>query len=108
MPALQVRDFPQTLYEQLRDFAQANHRSIAQQTIAAVDQMIHGTEYHPNTETPSKSARKKKLEGILLRASQRAAKRKEQLPSPVEMLHEAREERERAYAYDDFAREYLS
>ena len=37
MPALQVRDFPQDLYEELRDYAARNHRSIAQQTIACVE-----------------------------------------------------------------------
>ena len=37
MPALQVRDFPEELYEELRAYAEANHRSIAQQTIACVE-----------------------------------------------------------------------
>ncbi|MCL2826441.1 MAG: argininosuccinate lyase [Eggerthellaceae bacterium] len=36
MPALQVRNFPEDLYEQLRVCAQQEHRSIAQQTIVAV------------------------------------------------------------------------
>jgi hypothetical protein len=40
MPALQVRDFPQELYDELRDFAARNHRSIAQQTIACVENDI--------------------------------------------------------------------
>lgn len=37
MPALQVRDFPDDLYEELREYAASNHRSIAQQTIACVE-----------------------------------------------------------------------
>ena len=37
MPALQVRDFPDELYEDLRVYAAQNHRSIAQQTIACVE-----------------------------------------------------------------------
>lgn len=37
MPALQVRDFPEDLYEQLKEYAALNHRSIAQQTIACVE-----------------------------------------------------------------------
>lgn len=37
MPALQVRDFPEELYEELRAYAEENHRSIAQQTIACVE-----------------------------------------------------------------------
>ena len=40
MPALQVRDFPDDLYEQLKEYAASQHRSIAQQTIVAVEQML--------------------------------------------------------------------
>lgn len=40
MPALQVRDFPQELYDELREYAAQNHRSIAQQTIACVESEI--------------------------------------------------------------------
>lgn len=38
MPALQVRDFPDDLYTQLKTSAQRNHRSMAQQVIAYVEQ----------------------------------------------------------------------
>ncbi len=40
MPALQVRDFPDDLYEELKVYAASQHRSIAQQTIVAVEQML--------------------------------------------------------------------
>lgn len=40
MPALQVRDFPDDLYEQLKTYAASQHRSMAQQTIVAVEQML--------------------------------------------------------------------
>ncbi|MEG0790172.1 MAG: argininosuccinate lyase [Gordonibacter sp.] len=40
MPALQVRDFPDDLYEQLKSYAASQHRSIAQQTIVAVEEML--------------------------------------------------------------------
>ena len=40
MPALQVREFPDDLYEELRAYAARNHRSIAQQTIACVENEI--------------------------------------------------------------------
>ena len=36
MPALQVRDFPDDLYEQLKAYAASQHRSIAQQTIGDI------------------------------------------------------------------------
>lgn len=44
MPALQVRDFPATLYDQLKECAARNHRSIAQQTIIAVEEMLAAAE----------------------------------------------------------------
>ena len=40
MPALQVRDFPEDLYEKLKEVAQQEHRSIAQQTIVAVKSYV--------------------------------------------------------------------
>jgi len=40
MPALQVRDFPVELYERLRIRAADEHRSIAQQTIVAVQEHL--------------------------------------------------------------------
>ena len=44
MPALQVRDFPDDLYEQLKAYAASQHRSIAQQTIVAVEQMLEAAD----------------------------------------------------------------
>ena len=38
MPALQVRDFPDGLYASLKALAAAEHRSVAQQTIALVEE----------------------------------------------------------------------
>ena len=40
MPALQVRDFPEDLYEDLRAKAKENHRSFTQETIVAVKQYL--------------------------------------------------------------------
>lgn len=44
MPALQVRDFPDELYERLKVAAARDHRSIAQQTIALVEEGIRRAE----------------------------------------------------------------
>lgn len=60
MPALQVRDFPQELYQELKDFSALNHRSMAQQTIFAVDAMIHGTHKSNEYEQSSSSVNKLK------------------------------------------------
>ncbi len=40
MPALQVRDFPDDIYEELRRCAEEDRRSIAQQTIVAVEDYL--------------------------------------------------------------------
>ncbi|WP_449316228.1 ribbon-helix-helix domain-containing protein, partial [Rubneribacter sp.] len=40
MPALQVREFPDELYDELKEYAASQHRSMAQQVIVAVEQML--------------------------------------------------------------------
>ncbi len=40
MPALQVRDFPEDLYEELKECAEREHRSIAQQTTFILDRYL--------------------------------------------------------------------
>ena len=40
MPALQVREFPADLYEELKRYAETHRRSVAQQTIACVEKVI--------------------------------------------------------------------
>lgn len=95
MTALQVRDFPAELYEELRAYASANHRSMAQQTIAAVAQMIHGGNERPVTPCAVDASRMVKREEILRRAQTRRQRRRNVVPSPEEMLCEARDERDR-------------
>ena len=52
MPALQVRDFPDELYEKLRLFAAANHRSISQQTISCVESSLSQYEQSSDIDIP--------------------------------------------------------
>ena len=40
MPALQVRDFPDELYVELKACAEREHRSVAQQMIVAAEEML--------------------------------------------------------------------
>ena len=40
MPALQVRDLPQDLYDKLKYRAEREHRSLAQQTIVAIEEHV--------------------------------------------------------------------
>lgn len=105
MPALQVRDFPQGLYQELKDYSALNYRSIAQQTIYAVEQMIHGADNNSTAleskQTPAR-LRAQKREDILARAAQRKALRSKTPPSPVAALSEARSEREAYFnSFDD-------
>ena len=92
MTALQVRDFPAELYEELRAYASANHRSMAQPTIAAVAQMIHGGDGKPVAPCKVDASRMSKREEILHRAQTRRQRRRDVVPSPQEMLREARDE----------------
>ncbi len=94
MTALQVREFPTELYEELREYAAANHRSMAQQTIAAVAQMIHGFDDDRPTHDSSDS-RMATRKAVLQRAQARRQAREGVIPGPVEMLHAAREEHDR-------------
>lgn len=96
MTALQVRDFPTELYEELRAYATMNHRSMAQQTIAAVDQMIHGGgKRSAIVPAGADTSRMSKRKEILQRAQLRRQGRAGMLPYPQDMLRAAREERDR-------------
>ena len=118
MPALQVRDFPDELYERLRVFAAANHRSIAQQTISCVESTLSRSgqssdvDIPPNMKDASRRARAvdpwvSALETEPSAAAQeRLAKRRAsfeaasaiswrgQKPTPDEIAHMVRKERE--------------
>ena len=106
MPALQVREFPAGLYEELREFAAANHRSMAQQTVCAVDAMIHGAGHGQpearggDAATPLWGAAKQeeriaRKQAILERAKDWRSWQGASVPEPMELLEEARAERER-------------
>ena len=81
MPALQVRDFPDDLYEELRVFSALHHRSMAQQTIAAVEAAIREESPRANPlrvipfESPAeREGRLAKRREILERAGRRRAR----------------------------------
>lgn len=101
MPALQVRDFPDDLYEELRVFSALHHRSMAQQTIAAVEAVIREESPRANPlrvipfESPAeREGRLAKRREILERAGRRRARFVKGTPSPLSMLSEARNERD--------------
>lgn len=101
MPALQVREFPDELYEELRAYAALHHRSMAQQTVAAVDQLIHGApavdvrggRVIPFESAAEREGRLAKRRAIFRRAAERRASLRADLPQPETILAEARAER---------------
>lgn len=106
MPALQVREFPAGLYEELREFAAANHRSMAQQTVYAVDAMIRGASHGqpdarggdaalPLWGAAKQEERIARKQAILERATSWRRRQGASVPEPMEFLEEARTERER-------------
>ena len=114
MPALQVRDFPDDLYEQLKEYAASQHRSIAQQTVVAVEQMLttaesgeyswdgkqlHCPPRHPRLfdfDTEAKRAERIKKREELFKEIERLPKFEvpDDFPSTVELIREGREERD--------------
>ena len=106
MPALQVRDFPEDLYEKLKEVAAREHRSVAQQTIVAVEAMVSG-EYARAEEEPRRSlyldfdteakraARIKKRQELIESARAHPLVLSSDAPSPVDVVREVREERSR-------------
>lgn len=106
MPALQVRDFPLELYQELKDFSALNHRSMAQQTIFAIDTMIHDAHKPSECEQLTDPVdRLKKRESILKRANARHDARTAKIPLPTEMLSNAR--KEHATQADTFAKDFM-
>lgn len=113
MPALQVRDFPDELYEQLKAYAASQHRSVAQQTIVAVEQMLEaadaqhywdGRELHRLERRPryldfdteaERAARIEKRKKLFAEIAKNKANYPDDMPSAVEMVHEGRRERDR-------------
>lgn len=108
MPALQVRDFPEGLYEDLKDFAEANHRSMSQQVIVAVEEMLERGLSGQPANCPHVASMTKEVYDTEAARQARIAKRKElfariheeaknlpkDLPDPLEVLRECRNERD--------------
>lgn len=106
MPALQVRDFPDELYEDLRTCALAEHRSIAQQTIVAVEGMLQqraqahvyddgrallrGVPFDSETAVRARIARRRAIYDEVVRDSRHLPK---DMPSSADVVRECREER---------------
>lgn len=112
MPALQVRDFPEELYERLRLYAEANRRSIAQQTVVAVEQMLDGSGVEPGSSpriipfetAAAREARVKRKRELFERAQERCSKMGS-LPSATFGAIAAEAKRERDSRFDELIAE---
>lgn len=104
MPALQVRDFPDHMYEELKAAAQRDHRSIAQQTIYAVEQYLkaqrRGVEEQDTWTNRTKQAEDERQERIKKREAlfEKLSKMPphevpEGFPSAAELIREDRDNR---------------
>jgi len=106
MPALQVRDFPDELYEELKRCAANEHRSIAQQTVVAVRDYLASRERAardvPQGAGPATTVVSSPSRDLLARRHREAWDRVHELPrfdvpedfpSTVEILRELREDR---------------
>ena len=79
MPLLQVRDMPEDLYEKLSQVAEADHRSIAQETIILLKKALNLTDER-------KARRKRVLEEI----KERKIPNSDKFPDPAELIREDR------------------
>lgn len=109
MPALQVRDFPEELYNQLRSCAAEQDRSISQQTTYVLRRFLESYQQGMTEEQAADAARGAVLGSVVgsaaridrrrrnfaqLEASFGGAPGSDGLPSSVDMIREMREERD--------------
>lgn len=109
MPALQVRDFPEELYNQLRSCAAEQDRSISQQTTYVLRRFLEGYQQGMAEEQAAGAARGAVLGSVVgsgarierrrrnlmrLEASFEGESGPDSLPSSVDMIREMREERD--------------
>jgi len=80
MPTLQVRDLPEYIYEQIVDLAEAERRSITQETIILLEKALE-------IEKQNKNQRKKLLDHIV---NETKSDNNEDIPDPVKLIREDR------------------
>jgi hypothetical protein len=80
MPLLQVRDIPEDLYEKLSRIAEADNRSIAQETIVLLKKALGYTE--------ERKARRKRILDEIQKLNIPNTKK---FPDPAELIREDRE-----------------
>lgn len=111
MPALQVRDMPEQLYRDVKTLAEREHRSIAQQTIIALEGMVRASRGEsssapdvqpalPGTarpSTPPATADKERRKAVLSAIHASGISLSGNALDPVSVVREGRQERENAF-----------
>lgn len=82
MPTLQVRDLPEHIYEQIVELAEADRRSITQETIILLEKALE-------IQKQNKHNRKKLLDHIV--EETKAEYNLNDIPDPVPLIREDRE-----------------
>lgn len=133
MPALQVRDFPDSLYTRLKERAESEHRSIAQQTIVAVEQMLSAcdqalrfdadcargdipsrrgskpcssganSDYVDSTTTVDRAARISRRKALFAEADSLFEEKRAFLPTASQIVGWVRDDRDRGHGFDGAA-----
>ena len=96
MPALQVRNFPEELYSELRECAQRENRSIAQQTIVAVHSYLFGPTASEKKSIQEREDQQRMTERKALFERISSLPRfevPEDFPTPEELIREDRDSR---------------
>ena len=94
MPALQVRDFPDQLYEELRLCAQREYRSIAQQAIFAVqDYLARENKRIAEAEKPKTDYAERRQQVFERIDSLPPFELPEGFPTPQQIIRELRDQR---------------
>ncbi len=111
MPSLQVKDFPEDLYEELKEYAAEEQRSVSQQTIYCLREYLrfrdvfqtikhakwalpYVTDLLPESEQLESKRRAERHRLVLERIQERGAiETPEDFPDTVELIREMREER---------------
>jgi len=94
MPALQVRDFPDQLYEELRLCAKHEYRSIAQQTIVIIqDYLSRENKRLAEAERPKANYAEHRRQVFERIDSLPLFKLPEDFPTPQQIIREMRDQR---------------
>jgi plasmid stability protein len=66
MPTITVKNIPPDLYEQLKELAEANHRSINSEIITCIEQSVPSSRLDPDTLLANARKLREKTSGYII------------------------------------------